>query len=147
MSRASKDPQARKAYAWEDRFLLPLQRRAIAFDDAQQVVDGIFIRYGWRYPPRVRPLPKQCRRREASANRVGISLPPVSPDWIVCHEVAHSLTCTVDGKSDEHGADWLGLYLKLLDQVCGMPIPMLMYTLKDTGLAYNLTAKPWFTAS
>jgi hypothetical protein len=144
VTRRATDPQARRAYEWEDRWLAPIQRRVVTLSGAQSVVDGIFLGNGWRWPPKVRAIAKQATTKAGQANRQFIWLHERTPDWVLCHEVAHSLTGIVEGGSDGHGPDWLGLYIKLLAQVCEMPVPMLLFTLKDAGLTWNLGASPWF---
>jgi hypothetical protein len=61
-----------------------------------------------------------------------------------CDEVAHALSSTVDGDSEAHGPDYVGLYMGLLDRRLRIPMPLLMFTATQHGLAFNLAAKPRF---
>lgn len=139
----SRDSQKSRVYAWEDKIIAPFSKGAVPFDKAQTFVDGVWLAHGWLYPPRVEPMPKQTRRIMASANRAVVRLRESVPDWVILHELAHTLTCDVDGHSAAHGADFVGIYIKLLERVLNVPALMTMYTLQKAKISYNIAALPW----
>jgi hypothetical protein len=110
------------------------------------LVDGVWLAEQLLYPPRVEPLPRQARRTWATGSRTTIRLPQdrPTPTYVILHEVAHALSSTVDGDSDAHGPDYVGLYMGLLDRRLRIPMPLLLFTAAQHGLAFNLAAKPRF---
>jgi hypothetical protein len=137
-----KDYQKSKVYAWEDSVIAPLCKGAVPFDKAQAFVDGVWLAHGWSYPPLVSRMPKQATATVATGNRAEVRLPAVAPDWVILHELAHTLTSDHDGRSDLHGAEFVGVYIKLLERVLNIPTLMTMYTLKQAGVKFNLAANP-----
>jgi hypothetical protein len=67
-----------------------------------------------------------------------------TPAWVILHELAHALNGTIEGDTDAHGPDFVGLYIKLLDKVLDIPLALTMYSLKEAGVKYNLAATPRF---
>ena len=50
----------------------------------------------------------------------------------------------MDGDSDAHGPDYVGLYVGLLDRRLRIPMPLLMFTAGQHDVAFNLAAKARF---
>lgn len=139
----TRDTQQAKVYAWENAVIAPLCKGAVPFEQAQSFVDGVWLTHGWLYPPQVSLMPKQATCTMATGNRAEIRVQPSTADWVILHELAHTLTCDQDGNNDGHGADFVGVYIKLLERVLNIPTLMTMYTLKQAGVKFNLAAIPW----
>jgi hypothetical protein len=141
-----RDPQRSRVYAWEEAVVAPRDPSAIPYERAQMLVDGVWLAEQLLYPPRVAPMPRQARRTWATGSRTTIRLPQdrPTPTYVILHEVAHALSSTVDGDSDAHGPDYVGLYMGLLDRRLRIPLPLLMFTAAQHGLAFNLAVEPRF---
>ena len=141
-----RDLQRSRVYAWEDAVVAPRDRSAIPFEQAQMLVTGVWLAEQLLYPPRVEPMPRQARRTWATGSRTTIRLPQdrPTPTYVILHEVAHALSSTVDGDTDAHGPDFVGLYMGLLDRRLSIPTPLLMFTAAQHGVTFNLAAKPRF---
>ena len=109
-----RDHQRSKVYAWEERFVAPYDPSTIVREQAQGMVDAIWAEMGLCFPPKVEPLPHQTRFTMADANRLTVRLAGTCPSWWLLHELAHALTSSHDGRSDGHGAKFMGLYVQLL---------------------------------
>jgi hypothetical protein len=131
------DPQAWKLYAWEDAVVAPRDRSRVPFTRLQALVDHVWAESGRRWPPRVRPLPRQARRTVARATRTAIEAPPELPSWVLLHEVAHALTCDVDGNGLGHGPDFVAAYLDLLVRHARLDRAMLETTLAEAGIQWR----------
>ena len=139
----TRDSQKQKVYDWENSVVAPLSKGSVPFDRAQAFVDGVWLSHGWLYPPQVSAMPKQATRIMATGCRGEIRLPASTPDWVILHELAHTLTSNEDGRSDGHGADFVGVYIKLLERVLNIPTLMTMFTLKQANVKFNLAVLPW----
>jgi hypothetical protein len=141
---SGKDYQRSKVYRWEEGAIAPRSSRTVPFDACQGFVDGVFLAHGWHYPPKVKPIRKTSRTL-ARGGRHELLLPKEGcPDWVILHELAHTCTITVDQDCDNHGADFMGNYLKLLDRVLGIPLCYTMFTLQGKGIKFNLGAAPYW---
>jgi hypothetical protein len=141
---AGPDRQRSRVYAWEDAQVAPLDGSTIPFAAAQGMVDAIWQELGLRYPPRVEPLPAQVRTRLADANRLVIRLPAATPSWCLLHELAHALTTTMDGQSDLHGANFVGVYVQLLGRYLRLDEAGLLRSLAAAGIEVAADARPAF---
>lgn len=141
---SDRDFQRSRLYAWEREVVAPQGGIPVAYDRAQMMVDAVWLAAGLLYPPTVVPMPAQNRRAWAKANRTQIWLNPeaTTPEWVVLHEIAHSMAGTVDGESDGHGGDYLWQYMTLVDRHLKIPMPVLMFTANKSGLVFNVGAKP-----
>lgn len=141
---ASRDAQRAKVYAWEDREIAPRDRSMLPFSAAQGLVNAIWSELGLRYPPEVKPMPRQTRTRLADANRLTLRLPEQTPSWCVLHELAHALTSSMDGKSDGHGPMFVGIYVQLLHRYMRLDEAWLLQSLAAAGIAVRAEARPMF---
>ena len=139
-----RDRQRSKVYAWEERFVAPYDPSTIALAQAQGMVDAIWSEMGLRFPPKVEPLPRQARATMADANRLTIRLADTCPSWWLLHELAHSLTSTHDGRSDGHGAKFMGLYVRLLARYLRLPMEALLTSVHAAGIDIDHQATPVF---
>jgi hypothetical protein len=135
-----RDRHAAKLYAWEDKVVAPRDRSLVPFARLQALVDHVWAEEGRRWPPRVRPLPKQARRTVARATRTAIEAPAELPSWVLLHEIAHALTAEVDGNHAGHGPDFVGAYLRLLVRHARLDRAMLEESLAKAGIAWSRDA-------
>jgi hypothetical protein len=138
------DGAARRLYAWEDRVVAPRDTGAVPFAQLQALVDHVWAAEGLRFPPKIRPLPRQARRTVARASRLAIEAPPQLPTWVLLHELAHAMTSTVEGASAGHGPLFVGMYLGLLVRHARMPMAELAASLQVAGIAFDAEARPVF---
>ena len=140
----TRDFQRARVYGWEDRTVAPHDRTAIAYPVAQGMVDAIWSELGLRHAPRVEPLPAQARCRMADANRLRLRLPGSTPSWCLLHELAHSLTSTLEGQSDGHGPRFVGVYVQLLARYLRLDEAALEASLRADGIRFQRGAQPVF---
>ena len=143
MSRAP-DRQRSRVYAWENAVVAVVGGSTVPFAQAQGMVDAIWSDLGLLYSPRVEPLPRQSRSLQADASRLRVRLPDVFPSWLLLHELAHALSSSEDGQSDGHGPTFVGLYVQLLVRYMRFPASSLTSSIKSSGIAIDLEAKPIF---
>jgi hypothetical protein len=141
---ARRDSQRGRVYAWENRVVAPHDPSTVPFAAAQGFVDAIWAENGLSYPPKVEPLPRHTRVLMADATRLRIRLPPVIASWCLLHEIAHAMTSTMDGRSDGHGPDFMGVYVGLLVRYLLLPFDALVTSLRHEGIAVNPAARPMF---
>jgi hypothetical protein len=80
----------------------------------------------------------------ARATRLAVEAPATLPSWVLLHELAHAMTSTAEGENDGHGANFVGLYVRLLVRYARLPEPMLAETLAEAGISWNRDARPAF---
>jgi len=133
-----KDYQRKRVYAWENAVVGPRCPTTVPYCNGQTYIDGVWLANGWLRAPRVVPLSKQATATMAKANHGQVYLPRhrALPAWVLLHELSHSLT------DDAHGPRFVGIYLSLLERVEGLSRLMLMYSLKDARVDYDLGAQP-----
>jgi hypothetical protein len=139
-----RDVQRSKVYAWEERFVAPYDPSTIVLAQAQGMVNAIWGDMGLCFPPKVEPLPRQARSTMADANRLTIRLTDTCPSWWLLHELAHALTTTHDGRSDGHGAKFMGLYVQLLTRYLRLPMDDLLASVQGAGIEIDHGAVPVF---
>jgi hypothetical protein len=139
-----RDGQRSKVYAWEERFVAPYDPSTIVLAQAQGMVDTIWTEMGLRFRPEVEPLPRQARSTMADADRLTIRLADTCPSWWLLHELAHSLTSTHDGRSNGHGAKFMGLYVQLLARYLRLPMDDLLVSVLGAGIEIDHQAVPIF---
>lgn len=138
------DPQQTSAYKWEREVLASYTRR-VTIDQARTLVAAVWMAEGLRFPPAVESMPKQVTTALGDATRTKIRLVGSVPEWVVLHEVAHSMQARADvNETDYHGKLWLGTYMRLLEKFMGVPMPLMMYTATRAGLEYDIAARPMF---
>lgn len=138
------DTAARRLYEWEDRVVAPRDRSLVPFERLQALVDYVWAGEGLRWPPRVRPLPRQARATVARATRLAIEAPEALPSWVLLHELAHAMTSTAEGETDGHGLEFVGIYARLLIRYARLPEPLITETLAAAGIAWNRDTRPAF---
>jgi hypothetical protein len=138
------DYQRDKVYAWEERFVAPYDPSTMVLAQAQGMVDAIWTEMGLCFPPKLELLPRQARSTLADANRLTIRLANTCPSWWPLHELAHSLTSNHDGRSDGHGAKFMGLYAQLLTRYLRLPMDALLTSVHAAGIDIDQQAIPVF---
>lgn len=141
---SDRDYQRQRVYNWEAEWIRPRIDDTIPFETAVHVGMHIWNELGLDFPPLFKPLAKQTRNWGGKANRTGVWLPDVTSTKTVIHEIAHSLSSDVEGFSHQHGPDWVGMYIKLLDRFTSLSLPELLYTLREAKVDFNLGASPVF---
>ncbi len=110
-----RDYQKSKLYAWERKFVAPLDRQNVAIDNLQSIADYVWADMGMEYPPRIKPLVKHNHSCWANATRMEIQVQPAGcPTWVLLHELAHSMTADFEGRNHAHGPKFVGAYLNLI---------------------------------
>jgi hypothetical protein len=135
--RTIRDHQRGRVYAWEQRVIAPHDRTEIARNQAQAMVNAIWADLGLRYPPKVAPLPGRATTLIGRADRLTIELAARVPSWCLLHELAHTVTSSVEGGSDGHGARFLAAYVALLARYLRLDEAALRQSAKEAGLAVD----------
>jgi hypothetical protein len=114
--RRRSDYQRSRVYAWEDRHVHRKDNGIVPFDQAQGIVDYVWVQAGLSYPPKVRELGRNASTTAANANRLAIRIPAEGiSTTILLHEIAHSMTTdAASGQSHAHGPRFVGVFMKLL---------------------------------
>jgi hypothetical protein len=142
-----RDYQKAKVYAWEQKVANTIahqNRTTVKFENAQTVVDGVWLAMSLLYPPNVVPIAKQERRAWAKADRTKVYLPAEIPTWVLLHELAHSMTMDIEGYGDRHGPRFVGMYMRLLEKFLGVSLLMLMASANIEGVKYDIMSEPVF---
>jgi hypothetical protein len=108
------------------------------------MVDAIWSDMDLRYPPAVDRLSRRATATIASANRLFLSLPDRTPAWCLLHEIAHTMSTTIDGRSDGHGPVFMGLYVRLLVRYLRLDEACLINSLQEAGISIARDARPVF---
>jgi hypothetical protein len=122
----------------------PRDPTTVAFTAAPAMVDAIWSDMALRYPPAVERLPRRATATLACANRLSIFLPERTPSWCLLHEIAHAMSTTEDGRSDGHGAVFMGLYVRLLVRYLRLDPSGLLASLTAAGVQVAVDAHPVF---
>lgn len=145
---SDRDYQRSRVYDWEHDIIAPRDTSRVPFNRIQPLVDYIWTSEGLNFPPKVMPIPKQTRRWLATGNRAEQRYHEnrLVSTCVIIHETTHSLLHTFDGYGyAAHGKEFVGLYMKLLDKYCGIPLSLLMYTATERGVKFDLRATVVFT--
>jgi hypothetical protein len=125
----------------------PRDHTTIVLSAAQAMVDAIWSDIDLRYPPAVERLSPRATATVASANRLSLHLPDRTPSWCLLHELAHTVSTTVDGYSDGHGPVFMGLYVQLLVRYLKLDEGYLLASLQEAGISVARGARPVFVDS
>jgi len=135
------DYQRAVVYKWEDRHVHPKDTGTIPFDQAQAIVDYVWVRAGLTYPPKIRELGRNARCTAANATRLRINIPADGvSSTVLLHEIAHSMT--TDAASDRfhaHGPRFVGVFMELLcDLIPTFNLDELMASARREGVDFSL---------
>lgn len=110
-----RDYQKSRLYAWEQKFIAPLDKAIVDFCNLQAIVDYVWKDLGLEHPPQVEKLPAHNHSCWADATRMKIRVQERGcPTWVILHEIAHSLTSDFEGHSHAHGPKYVGQYVNLI---------------------------------
>ena len=140
-----RDSQKQKVYNWENVHVMARDTQYVPFAQCQNIVNYIWEQMGWQYPPRVRPMPKQERKAAGKANRLNVFIPEDrgAKTTVLIHELAHSATSVVEGDSERHGPEFVGVYMRMLDKlVPGLNLLVLMHTAKEMKVKFDINHIP-----
>jgi hypothetical protein len=138
------DKQCKKAYKWENINIRPFDTNNVPFNQVKPIVDFVWKNEGLFHPPTVELLPSQCTRKAGCANRLVVRLKPTTYNWIILHELAHSMTSDFEGNSNWHGSLWMGVYIHLVSVYLKLDYDKLKKSAKDFGLAVSDSRKAIF---
>lgn len=138
----ARDFQRARVYRWEEAVVMPRDPSRNRFEGVQALVTAVWTAEGLLHAPRVLPMPAHARITHATGSRTTIRVPDDVATWVVLHEIAHAMTSTPE-KSDGHGPDYVGNYMRLLDRFLKIPTPLLMFTASEHKIIFNLHAKPY----
>lgn len=138
--------EARRLYAWEDRYFARKQvNRLITTDECRALVSRI-CRDAGVVPPRVQ-RERNRRHSYAYGDAEVIILPlPLQRPWVVCHEAAHALCCLLHPRAAEcgHGGAFAGVYRRLLIGYCGAHPARLTKSMTNAGIImHDWVPRPW----
>ncbi len=133
------DYQRGKVYAWEEYLETG---KNIPFDDIQKYVNAVWENSGLKYPPLVAKMPKNRTKAIADATRFKIRFHGDCCERIILHEIAHSMTASVDDKSHQHNDVFVGVYMGLMERFMGLSANMLEQSATMCGVKFNQNKKP-----
>lgn len=138
------DYQRSEVYRWEWEHIHPRDKSVVQIEQAQCVVNHIWNTAGLLYPPTVQSMSKNATRCLGRANRLLIQLREKVSTSVIIHEVAHSMTTTMDDHTAGHGKLFMGMYIKLLDKHNVMSLPQSMFLLNKHRIDFDINATPVF---
>ena len=142
-----RDYQKSRVYTWEDNIVAPKDQSLVPFNQIESVVNYIWQNEGLKYPPKVKKLPKQTKRKLATGTRLEVCFQDQSiSTWVIIHELAHSLTSDIEGHSEAHGPKYVGMYIYLLSKYLHIPSTLLMYTAKKYNVKFEYNVQPMFVS-
>lgn len=133
-----RDYQRSKVYAWENKYVHPHDNLQLTFEQCCDLVDFVWSQLGYNNPPKVKKA-RRNRKRCSTGYRLEITLLEHHyKTSVVLHELAHSILETGEGSGDGHGPEFVATYVDLLERFMRLPKPMLWYTLKQSGVDFNI---------
>ena len=137
-----RDYQQQKVYDWENEIVSPKDKVPVPISSLPSVVNHIWEGEGLKYPPVVMPLPPNASKTWADANRTRIRFGKNVPTWVVIHEISHSMTSDFERGNNGHGADFVGIYIKLLHKYLGIELDYLMTSAIRAKIDFEIGAMP-----
>lgn len=145
-------PRDRAVYKWQSEVVYPHDLRLVNPEMAKSIVSYVWSEEGLRGPPRLTAVPNM---RGATGTRLEIRIPSSGVrSTTLLHELAHSMDVSLESSmamyedrpegetmtGSVHDANWLGIYLNLLDKFVGGSLNKLylMGTLKSAGLDFKM---------
>ena len=138
----ARDYQRSKVYAWEQEYIAPHDSSQVRFEDIPAIVNYVWEAEGLLYPPAIEAFPKQMKRNAADATRLTLRFheDQCTSTWIILHEIAHSMTSEAWGNSNQHGSDFVGVYILLASKYLGVRLSDLIVSARESKVDYNLGA-------
>lgn len=142
MENRHRDSQRSKCYAWEAG--LGVERDSVPYDQIQSIVDHVWASEGLKYPPKVKPLPKQVRKHIADATRLHLRFGETASTKTILHEIGHAMTTDFDGNGDSHGPHFVGTLMLLYSKYLGIPLGDMIKSAREAKLKYHFGTESVF---
>lgn len=137
---SERDFQRERVYRWQRNFP---QGKWLKFEDIPEYVNRVWMLEGLEHPPLVYELHPNDRHG-GKGNRMGLWFPKHGAcKRTVLHEIAHSMTGNIEGTTDRHGPQFVGVFIKLLDRHMCIPSTALWYKAEVDKVKFDMFAKPW----
>jgi len=135
-----KDFQKNKVYSWEGKYVFPRMPKAqMDIPFLKIVCDHIWSEIGRVKPPRLRTYNRY--KSVSTGGRYDIKFAPhMQTEYILVHEMAHSLNLCEDRKNDTfdvHGPNFVADYCALLVKFYKFDMHYLLWSLKTHGVKVN----------
>lgn len=131
-----RDYQKQKCYDWQNKFIHIRDTQEVEFENIQNIINYIWKEMRLEFPPLLNFSNKKNIIAEGNRHKIIWSNNHKAYTWLICHELAHSMT------DAGHGPKFVGMYMKLLEKFVGIPMPYLHYTAKQMKLDWDIWAKP-----
>ena len=138
-----RDKQKSAVYDWESREVAPHDKNPVPFAQIDSIVRHVWASEGLMYPPLVEKMPTR-NKLAGDGCRTMLRFQSPTYTWIVLHEISHALTAECDGRTNKHGALFMGMYCQLLQRYLHLNIAELAETAQQAGLRVKLDATPVF---
>ena len=138
-----RDRQKSKVYDWERKYIAPFDKSNVPFDNINGIVKYIWEQEGLKYPPEVKKIDVR-NYAWGTGCRTAVHFQENAPTWLILHELAHSMTCTIHNESNEHGALFMGLYIQLASRYLKLDFTELLTSAIAFGLRVDAKARPVF---
>lgn len=136
-----RDYQKSTVYKWERQNIK--SGAFIGFKNIQDYVNETWDKMGLKYPPIVKPLPNQVRKIGGDATRTVVRFPDTGTfEATILHELAHSMTATIDGPSHQHNEYFVGMVMVLYEKFLGVDPFFMWYTAQKDGIKFEKFMKP-----
>jgi hypothetical protein len=136
-----RDYQRQKVYDWQQTVS---DGGKVSLENAQDIINYIWKNEKLEYPPHVEPIDHRTTKWAGKADRMTIYLQPVVTMRTILHEIAHSMTTDIEDNSARHGPWFVGVYSKLIEKYLKVPMPLMLYQMKEHGVECNVMAYPIF---
>jgi hypothetical protein len=134
------DKQKKKVYSWENVCVAPRDKSVVLFNNIQPIVNYIWQEEGLNFPPTVVRLGEHSPYA-AMGDRLEVHFKSQTETWVILHELSHSMTSLCDGRSNQHGSLFMGIYCKLLNKYLGFDAAD---SARNFGLMVQENAEPVF---
>lgn len=139
MARSPKcDPQREEVYGWEKKFGTLWYMHGMTYKDARMLLGLMCKRYGVP-PPRFKSVEDAPYTAAAHGDvLIEVNRSKAKPTaLLVAHEAAHVI-CHASGIfKPDHGPEWLGIYIDLLDHYRILPRCMTEPSARKAGLKFK----------
>ena len=138
-----RDFQKSKVYAWEDKFIPEGQH--VPFEQIKLIVDYVWEKESLKYPPLIEKSNKNDKALGRGCRSKLFFPENGASTKTILHEIAHALTCDVNDRTNHHGADFVGIYIQLVDKHMNIKggQMFLWHTANISNVQVNKFAKPW----
>ena len=134
------DRQKDALYAWESTFR-SFDERTLTREETREVIRCCCRRYGLK-PPRVRFMPEHKSEMSFLLGKVITMNYYHCNHAVACHEAAHYILASLDHdeEAEDHGPEFVCLYLDLLIEERVAPRSALEASLEQAGIEWTKSA-------